>query len=213
MKKVAILIDGGWFSKAIECSLPKGTFQHGITADVIYRNALLSLDATTEEVVKIFYYDSSPHEKKETHPISRVVIDYATTSANQARKRLFSELAAKDYVALRRGVVKPRGWTLTKDYISRLMAGQVTPPMADDVFLNMEQKGVDMRIGIDVAMLSMKRLVERIVLLSGDSDMIPAMKLARREGIQVVLVNIQKRKLTEELIEDADLVRHLTPVA
>jgi len=212
MKKVAILIDGGWFTKAIESFVSYAQLPHGVTADIIYRNAISVVDATTEEVVKIFYYDSSPHEKKEKNPISHAVTDYSLSGANNARKRLFRELAAMDFVALRRGVVKPRGWTLTKNYVNRLMAGQVAPPAANDVFLNFEQKGVDMRIGIDVAMLSMKRLVDRIVLISGDSDMIPAMKLARREGIQVVLVNISTRSPVSELVEDADLVRTLTPV-
>jgi len=69
-----------------------------------------------------------------------------------------------------------------------------------------------MRIGIDVATLSLKRIVERIILISGDTDMIPAMKLARREGVQVVLVEIGIT-LSKSLDEDADLVRVLKPVS
>ena len=211
MKKIAILIDGGWFTKAIECSIP-AQLPRGVTADVIYKNAVSVVESKTEEIVKIFYYDSSPHEKKESNRISQVVSDYAATSANQARKRLFKELGKRDFVALRRGVVEPRGWTLTKAYQSKLMNGQMAAPSATDVFLNFEQKGVDMRIGIDVATLALKKLVDRVILISGDTDMIPAIKLARREGIQVVLINVPKRTLTSELIEDADLVRNLHPV-
>lgn len=210
-KNVAILIDGGWFTKAIECSIAPALLPKGVTADIIYRNAISAVDQATEEVVKIFYYDSLPHEKKERNPISLAFTDYALSSANQARKRLFRELGQMDFVALRRGVVKPRGWTLTKSYASRLMNGQVSAPLASDVYLNFEQKGVDMRIGIDVAMLSIKRLADRIILISGDTDMIPAIKLARREGIQVVMLNIAKRRLTDELVEDSDLVRDLVP--
>ena len=66
--------------------------------------------------------------------------------------------------------------------------------------------------GFDVATLALKKLVDRVILISGDTDMIPAIKLARREGIQVVLINVPKRTLTSELIEDADLVRNLHPV-
>jgi uncharacterized LabA/DUF88 family protein len=67
-----------------------------------------------------------------------------------------------------------------------------------------------MRIGIDVATLAIKRIVDRILLVSGDMDMIPAMKLARREGIQVVVVQVGSRRLSPELIEDSDLVRQFT---
>ena len=67
-----------------------------------------------------------------------------------------------------------------------------------------------MRIGIDVATLALKRIVDRIILISGDIDMLPAMKLARREGIQVVMVEVGC-KLSSQLDEDCDLVREITP--
>ena len=51
----------------------------------------------------------------------------------------------------------------------------------------MIQKGVDMKIGLDIASLSYKKLVDQIVLISGDSDFVPAAKLARLEGIDFTL--------------------------
>ena len=56
-----------------------------------------------------------------------------------------------------------------------------------DYFLNVDQKGVDMKIGLDIASLAFKKQVEKIILISGDSDFVPAAKLARREGIDFVL--------------------------
>ena len=50
-----------------------------------------------------------------------------------------------------------------------------------------KQKGVDMKIGLDIASLSLKKIVQKIVLISGDSDFVPAAKLARREGIHFIL--------------------------
>ena len=44
-----------------------------------------------------------------------------------------------------------------------------------------------MKIGIDIASLAYKKQVDRIVLIAGDSDFVPASKLARREGIDFVL--------------------------
>lgn len=55
------------------------------------------------------------------------------------------------------------------------------------VALGLRQKGVDMRIGIDIAALALKKQVDTIVLVAGDSDFVPAAKLARREGIDFVL--------------------------
>jgi len=114
-------------------------------------------------------------------------------------------------IALRRGVVKPRTWGIKSNYLkSLLQTGEPQPLTASDVRLTMTQKGVDMRIGIDVATLSLKRQVDRIILISGDTDMIPAMKLARREGVQVVVIELDGRRIKPEMIEDADFMRRIT---
>jgi len=46
-----------------------------------------------------------------------------------------------------------------------------------------------MRIGLDIASLAYKRQVNQVVLISGDSDFVPAAKLARREGIDLATVS------------------------
>ena len=56
-----------------------------------------------------------------------------------------------------------------------------------DFVPSFKQKGVDMRIGMDIASLSYKKQVNQIVLIAGDADFVPAAKLARREGIDFVL--------------------------
>lgn len=53
--------------------------------------------------------------------------------------------------------------------------------------LQIDQKGVDMKIWLDIASLAYKKQVNQIVLISGDSDFVPASKLARREGIDFIL--------------------------
>ena len=60
-----------------------------------------------------------------------------------------------------------------------------------------------------MATLSLKRQVDRIILISGDLDMIPAMKLARREGVQVAIVQVIGKRISPELIEDSDIVREV----
>ena len=58
---------------------------------------------------------------------------------------------------------------------------------AEDFTLSIEQKGVDMKLGIDISSLAYKKQVDQIILISGDSDFVPAAKLARREGIDFIL--------------------------
>ena len=69
------------------------------------------------------------------------------------------------------------------------MAGERTVDNLEekDFIFTAEQKGVDMRIGLDIASLAYKKLVDQIILISGDSDFVPAAKLARREGIDFIL--------------------------
>jgi uncharacterized LabA/DUF88 family protein len=210
MKKSAILLDGEWFRRGLDTAL-KGKLLHGVTADVMYRNALLALGAD-EELFRLFYYDCPPYSGKETNPISRVIEDFEAQPKHHSRTRFIKELKAMDCVAMRLGTAKKRGWTLKDTYIQKAISGKPVAPAANDVFLNLEQKGVDMRIGIDVATLTLKKIVDRIILISGDTDMIPAMKLARREGVQVVLIEIAAARVHTELDEDADLVRCITPI-
>ena len=68
----------------------------------------------------------------------------------------------------------------------------------------MHQKGIDMKIGIDIASLALKRFVDKIVLISGDSDFVPAAKLARREGIDFVLDPMHSSHVENNLFEHID---------
>ena len=209
MKKTALLIDGGWFSKGLGkiLALPGGW----PAAPQVIKNARAVL-GTDEELFRIFYYDCEPFDREVTNPVDGSKIPYHTMPAYTARKRFFFDLGQTEFVALRRGELKARGWEFSATYRQALLSG-TTPvaPTPRDVYPNFEQKGVDMRIGIDVATLCLKKIVDRIILFSGDADMIPALKLARREGVQVFVVKLDPWPLKHNLIEDSDGVRVLTP--
>ena len=211
MKKTALLIDGGWFSKGLGkiLNLPNGW----PSAAQVIKNALAVLE-THEELFRIFYYDCEPFDREVTNPVDGSKMDYKLMPAYSARKQFFFDLGQTGFVALRRGELKARGWEFSGAFRKALITGgPALTPTARDVYPNFEQKGVDMRIGIDVATLSLKKIVERVILFSGDTDMIPAMKLARREGLQVFVVKLDPWPLKHNLIEDSDGVRVLTPKA
>lgn len=89
------------------------------------------------------------------------------------------------------------------------------PITADDFEPDFTQKEVDIKIGLDVAWLSSKRIVDKIILVTGDTDFIPAMKFARKEGVQVVMISIMNNNMKDsdylksELKEHTDEVRYL----
>jgi len=210
MKRTALLIDGGWFSKGLGkiLNLP-GNWPN---AAQVIKNAVSVLEKD-EELFRIFYYDCEPFGHEVTNPLDGSKFDYSTTPAFTARKRFFFDLGQSNFIALRRGEVKARGWEFRPNLRKALLkGGSPVTPKPKDVYPNLEQKGVDMRIGIDVATLALKKLVDRIILFSGDTDMIPAIKLGRREGLQVFVVKLNSWPLKHNLIEDSDGVRLLTPV-
>ncbi|MBI8999692.1 NYN domain-containing protein [Corynebacterium sp. CCM 9185] len=63
-----------------------------------------------------------------------------------------------------------------------------------------------MRIGLDIAALSEAGLVNQIIMISGDSDFVPAAKHARRSGIDFILDPMWARA-ADSLNEHVDGVR------
>lgn len=59
----------------------------------------------------------------------------------------------------------------------------------NDIAINIRQKGVDIRIGLNITSVTLKKkqAAKKIILTSDDSDFVPASKLARREGMEFVL--------------------------
>lgn len=72
-----------------------------------------------------------------------------------------------------------------------------------DFCFSLEQKGVDMRIGVDISSLAFNKNVNQIILISGDSDFVPAAKQARREGIDFLLNNMGA-PIKKDLFEHID---------
>ena len=63
-----------------------------------------------------------------------------------------------------------------------------------------------MKIGLDVAWISYEKTFDRIVLVTADSDFIPAIKVARRGGIFVHLLTLNHGVLAA-LKKNADVTR------
>ncbi len=64
-----------------------------------------------------------------------------------------------------------------------------------------------MRIGLDIAAYSANRCIERIVIVTNDTDCVPAMKYGRKAGLQTVIVELPNGKPAPELIVHADFKR------
>lgn len=103
-------------------------------------------------------------------------------------------------------------WHIYPKKVKELLNGNIT--VADlkenDVYLEIRQKGIDMKIGVDITSLALKRFVDTIVLFSGDSDFVPAAKLARREGVDFIL-DPMNANVEPQLFEHIDGLNCVSP--
>jgi uncharacterized LabA/DUF88 family protein len=216
------MVDGGFFLKRLKHQFPDADADDpAAVARLIHGHALRHRYQRTGQderhrpvfesydLYRIFFYDCPPLEKKMHWPISKRAIDFAKTDQAVFRRSLHNELRKKRKVALRLGhLLETSQWRMKGDALSALLKGRISySNLTDDHFIvDTGQKGVDMRLGLDVAALSYKKLVDQIVLVTGDSDFVPAAKLARREGIDVIIDPLGQR-LHDHLFEHTDGVR------
>lgn len=102
-----------------------------------------------------------------------------------------AELTKKRKVAIRRGeeLETQQGYQLKFEPLKKLLSGklEISDLSEQDFYLDITQKGVDMRLGLDIASLAERGQVNQIIMISGDSDFVPAAKHARRSGIDFIL--------------------------
>ena len=136
---------------------------------------------------RVFYYTADPLKGTARNPLSKKEIKFATTRTYSSQMKLIEEVENSPDVAVRRGTLVLQGWKLGHAAEKAMLAGTKQTVTDQDVVPRVKQVGVDMRIGLDIASLALKRLAGMVVLVTGDSDFVPAMKFARREGLRVVL--------------------------
>lgn len=194
--KVAIFVDGGFYRRRSQTVL--GDISAEARAqeleDYCHRHLHKSKGKSNSkevELYRIFYYDCPPMDKKIYHPLLKKQVDFSKTELFTWSNTFFEELKKKRKFALRMGKLADgqAHYSLREKTLRALCNGKIefSDLAEQDFVINVDQKGVDMKIGIDIASLSYKKQVDQIVLISGDSDFVPAAKLARREGIDFIL--------------------------
>ena len=188
MKSAVVLIDGGFLRSQCKAA--------GFTYDPAFiQRFALSCIALDEECLRILYYDCAPYSGTALQPVS------GTPRIFTGSDRWLHEIASLDLFAVRRGVLKFRGFKRNP----RTVPGALLTD--SDFSPQFEQKGVDMRIGLDIAAYSADKLAKRIILITNDTDCVPAMKFARKAGLQTVLIKVPNCKPTPELVAHSDFKR------
>lgn len=188
MLSYAILIDGGFAKHKLWDRRLKRVTNESLVELV----NLIKQDEHLKEgyLHRVYFYDSEPLASEAENPVSNEKIRFSKTHVYIDAINLLKEIQSNPYWALRKGELHMQGWALKNSIRKKDVVDGSVRIMADDIKPNISQKGVDMKIGLDMAALSLKSHVDIIVLVTGDSDLIPAMKFARIEGRQIFLVNL-----------------------
>lgn len=187
----AILVDGGFYRKRAFSAYGDVSPKERATELDNYCRRHLKEHNIRHDLYRIFYYDCPPMEDNIWHPFNQKATDFSKTDQYKWTIDFFDELKKKRKFALRLGKLASNQahFNLSQKVTRKLCAGTMKweDLQEKDFVLNVDQKGVDMKIGLDIASLAYKKQVDQIVLISGDSDFVSAAKLARREGIDFVL--------------------------
>ena len=189
--KTAILVDGGFYRRRAQAVFGDKTAQDRAVELENYCKRHLNSHGENNDLYRIFYYDCAPSNKRVFHPFLKKQVDLGKSDLYEWTMQFFDELKKKRKFVIRLGKLaeEQAHYTIRPKAVKKLCNGSLdfSSLQESDFFLEIDQKGVDMKIGLDIASMAYKKQVEQIVLISGDSDFVSAAKLARREGIDFIL--------------------------
>ena len=185
MTKVAILIDGGYLLKRLPSVRPDvntanvesvaKSIEDLIRGHLDQLKKVHDVSNIFQLLYRSFYYDATPYDHKAHLPASGKPFDYAKSPQAHFRKNLFNHLHGRPNLAVRLGYVRKNSnhsWILNAEKQRQILKGEIeVGELVDEDFLPaFRQKGVDMRIGIDITSITLKRQANIIVLVSGEDD-------------------------------------------
>ncbi|BEU86886.1 NYN domain-containing protein [Selenomonas sp. TAMA-11512] len=190
--KTAILVDGSFYRRRAQSRLGEKTAEE--RAQELNKYCLRHLyhhGEIVSSLYRIFYYDCLPMDKKVYHPLLQQQIDFSQSELRTWMHAFIEQLKKKRKFAVRLGkLADEQAQFLLREDVTRKLCRRtllLNQLKEQHFMLDVNQKGVDMKIGLDIASLAYKHQVDQIILISGDSDFVPAAKLARREGIDFIL--------------------------
>ena len=191
-RKYAILIDAGFIKRKI------GSQDSPLTAEkVIEFTEKIKTRVELKDLIlhRIYYYDAEPLTVRKPKPLTGGqdkwdIYDFSSTVICRTNLQLLEDLKKIPFFAVRLGEVRFHGWSVKQHRLNPKNPDTSIQLDSNDLVPNVQQKGVDMRIGLDISSLTLKNQVDIIVLVTGDSDFIPVLKFARREGKQVLLITL-----------------------
>jgi uncharacterized LabA/DUF88 family protein len=205
LARYAILLDGGFVTKKLQEKLRRPATADDIIA--LCEDIKINSHLAHYELMRIYYYDAPPSGETILRPVSGEEYQLAGTDRYRIAQSLYDQLELKDGFAIRFGETRltPIQWKMKPRSAQQLIKAPREVEDRDFV-LDIGQKGVDIRIGLDMARLALRDMVRAVAVVTGDSDFVPAFKFVRREGVKVMLCTMGHKGARRELKAHADFV-------
>lgn len=224
MAKTAILVDGGYYLKRAKklwgdnlAPEERARELHEYALRHITQKREAKIEDERRSLYRIFFYDCPP--------IQNVNVWQPWDGKNHCfnakdpvyvwKTSFFERLSAMRKVAMRMGQVTVGGlhYAMNEKAINDVVSGRRSVQSlkkSDYRLVGLKQSGVDMRIGIDVASMADDHIVSQIVPIAGDSDFVPAIKYARRRGIDFLVDPMGNGHVRRDLAEESDGIEDMT---
>ena len=213
----AILVDGPFFIRRIRQIFPSSVHHDAkVMADLVWRLSaahLFERNQPKRHLFRIFFYDTPVFTQRVTLPVSKQQIDLSRSREGQFRVAFQRQLQRKRKLAVKLGEAREADtWKLNEDALADLLNKRITvDDLADEDFTpDSHPKGIELRMGVDLASLAYKRQVQQVVLLTGDGAFSSAAELLRHEGVDVVL-DPMWQNISEDLFSYIDGLRSTCP--
>lgn len=215
----AILVDGPFFIRRVRQIFPAHVhYDAKVMADLVWRLSaahLFERNQPKRHLFRIFFYDTPVHTQRVALPISRQSIDLSKSKEGQFRIAFQRQLQRKRKLAVKLGEpMEVSNWKLNEDALADLLGKRITvDELVDEDFTpDTHPRGIELRMGVDLATLAYKRQVQQVVLVTGDGAFSSAAELLRHEGVDVVL-DPMWQNVSEELFSYIDGLRSTCPPA
>ncbi|WP_334098142.1 NYN domain-containing protein, partial [Helicobacter typhlonius] len=133
--------------------------------------------------------------KKKNPEIFKKILEYnehKNNSMGEIRQKIIDfvkHIAFEDYFAVRLGELKLSGFDSNGKPI-------------------INQKQVDMLLGLDISHIAYQKLADKAMVFCKDTDIIPALKCARTNGLEVVIASLKEGyKIADKLKKHSDIIR------
>ena len=193
MAKTAVLVEGGLYRIRANALWGKKTGKECAEElnGYVFKHLKKKEGTVGRNLYRVLHYECPPMSATVYHPLSKKNVDFGKSDTYDFATELFDELKRMRKYALRMGKLSPAGahYELDHKKAKKLCSRSISIEDLEerDFRLSLRQKDVDMKLGLDIFALAYEHLVDQIILIAGDSDFVPAAKIARRKGIDFIL--------------------------